>query len=122
MSDTTPLAPRYGEVWTIDLEPTTGREQRKERPCVIISADEFNGGGADLVIAAPITKGGHPRVPWHIDVEKGEGGLRFSGHVMCEQMRTLSLQRFSGSAWGRLADSTMRMVRDRLMVLLDLYQ
>src|SRR5437773_5920862 len=31
-----------GEVWWVNLDPTRGAEIRKQRPCVVISADAIN--------------------------------------------------------------------------------
>src|SRR5438876_4136495 len=31
-----------GEIWWINLDPTRGSEIRKQRPCVVISADAIN--------------------------------------------------------------------------------
>ncbi len=31
-----------GEIWWINLDPAVGREIKKRRPCVVISADEIN--------------------------------------------------------------------------------
>src|SRR5438105_12485889 len=31
-----------GEIWWINLDPTVGREIKKRRPCVVVSANEVN--------------------------------------------------------------------------------
>jgi mRNA interferase MazF len=31
-----------GEIWWVNLDPTIGREIKKQRPCVVISANEVN--------------------------------------------------------------------------------
>ena len=46
--------PKRGEVYTVQLNPTVGREIRKARPCVIVSPDAMNG-LLDTVIVAPLT-------------------------------------------------------------------
>ncbi len=35
-------APRQDEVWLVVLDPTSGAEIRKTRPCLIVSPDEMN--------------------------------------------------------------------------------
>ena len=31
-----------GEIWWVNLDPTVGREIKKRRPCVVLSANEVN--------------------------------------------------------------------------------
>jgi mRNA interferase MazF len=33
---------KRGEIWWINLDPAVGREIRKKRPCVVLTADEVN--------------------------------------------------------------------------------
>ena len=49
-----PSAPRQGDIWWTNLDPTVGREISKKRPCLIVSPDEMNL-HLGTVIAAPIT-------------------------------------------------------------------
>ncbi len=107
-------------MWVVDLDPTVGREQAKTRPCLIVSADAFNESGAELVLAAPITPKASGRIPWHVEVRAGEGGLRRGGHVMCEAVRSVSKERLK-ERWDTADDYTLRLVADKLMVLFDLY-
>ena len=46
--------PRQGEVWLVALDPTTGSEMRKTRPCLVVSPDEMNQHIA-TVIVVPLT-------------------------------------------------------------------
>jgi mRNA interferase MazF len=36
------MNPKRGEIWWVNLDPTQGREIKKHRPCVIVSADWLN--------------------------------------------------------------------------------
>ncbi len=47
-------APRQGEVWWINLDPTQGKEISKKRPCLVVSPDDMNA-HLGTVIVAPIT-------------------------------------------------------------------
>ncbi len=47
-------APRQGDIWWVNLDPTIGREISKKRPCLVVSPDEMNQ-HLGSVIAAPIT-------------------------------------------------------------------
>ena len=46
--------PKQGEVWSVNLDPTIGKEISKKRPCLIVSPDDMNA-HLGTVIAAPIT-------------------------------------------------------------------
>ena len=48
-------APELGDVWWVDLEPVRGHEQRRRRPCLVVSANEFNRVPHGLVWVLPIT-------------------------------------------------------------------
>ena len=77
-----------GEVHLVRLEPTTGSEIRKTRPCLVISPDELNR-YLRTAIVAPMTTGGHA-YPWRI-------ACRFqnrSGFVALDQLRTVDSERF----------------------------
>ena len=45
------------EVRQVRLDPTTGSEMRKSRPCVVVSPDMMNA-RLHTVIVAPLTRGG----------------------------------------------------------------
>src|SRR5580700_10753385 len=47
--------PSRGDVWSINLDPTLGREQAGTRPALVVSVDKFNHGPADLILVLPIT-------------------------------------------------------------------
>ena len=92
------------EVYLVQLDPTTGSEIRKTRPCLVISPDELNL-HIRTVIVAPMTTKGRPyptRVP-----------VRFqgkSGQIVLDQIRTVDKARLvkrlgviSGSAARRVA-------------------
>jgi mRNA interferase MazF len=110
---------RRGEVWLADLEPTRGREQPGERPVLIVSADPFNQGQAGLVIAVPFTtrlRG----IPTHVEVRPPDGGLRDVSFAMCEQLRTLAVDRLAARPFGSVPPAVLRSVEDRLRLLLAL--
>ncbi len=47
---------KRGEIWLASLDPASGREQKGNRPVLILSPQEFNRLGLSLVV--PITQGG----------------------------------------------------------------
>jgi len=60
--------PRRGEIWWLNFSPTKGREQRGDRPALIIAVDRSNASPAELTIAIPMTST-HGRVRFFRDEE-----------------------------------------------------
>ena len=74
---------KAGEIWLARLDPTTGSEIQKTRPCVVISPDEMNE-HLRTVIVAPMTTGSRLaafRIPLTF---QGKQGL-----IVLDQIRTL---------------------------------
>jgi mRNA interferase MazF len=102
----------------VDLDPTIGHEQRGQRPALVISVDELNKSPAGIVIVAPIT-GTDRKIPAHVRVEAGEGGLTKASVIMADQIRTVSRRRL-GRTLGKVSAATMGRVEDRLKLVLGL--
>ena len=110
--------PERGEVWLLDLNPTRGREQSGQRPALVVSVNNFNLSRAGLVIILPITSV-RKAVRSHVEVVAPEGGIQVDSFIKCEDIRSLSKERFL-SRWGVVSPTTMRAVEGRLPYLLDL--
>lgn len=87
-----PSVPLRGEVWITDFGLTRGREQAGRRPALVISADEYNRSPSGLVVVMPITSRA-PKVPWHVEVSAGEAGLTSNGSILCDHLRSVSVDR-----------------------------
>jgi mRNA interferase MazF len=111
-------APSRGEVWDLSLDPTIGHEQAGSRPALILSVDIFNAGPADLVIVIPITRT-ERKVRWHVPVKPPEGGLVAESFIQCENVRSVSRLRVKRLR-GRVSESTLQQVEDRVRILLGL--
>ena len=111
-------AARRGEVWLADLNPTRGHEQAGQRPVVIVSDDLFNHGPAGLVIVLPVTSTIRA-IPSHVVVNPPEGGLRNRSAIMCEVVRSISVERLR-TRIGRLRPASMAVVEDGLRILMRL--
>jgi len=81
-----------GDIWFFDPEPTRGREQKKPRPCLILSVDTYNNGPADLLIIIPITSQ-NKSIPCHIEIKAA--GLTQVSYAMCDQIRCISKERIT---------------------------
>lgn len=102
----------------MDLNPTRGHEQSGTRPCLVISADKFNHSRAELVVVAPITTN-DKRIPSHVRLEVGNGGLEEVSFVKCEEVRCISKDRLIRSVES-VSPSTMADVSARVKFILDL--
>lgn len=111
-------APARGEIWLADLNPVRGREQAGMRPCLVISVDPFNQSPAGLVIVLPVTSK-NKGIRSHVEVLPPEGGVREASYVKCEDVRSISTERLV-SRWGRIRPDTLRLVEDRLRILMGL--
>lgn len=110
--------PSRGEVWLVDLNPTRGHEQTGTRPGLVLSVDLFNHGPAGLVVILPLStvaKG----IPFHVELNPPEGGLKQKSFVKCEDVRSVAKDRLL-RRYGTVSPRTMAAVEDRLRILLNL--
>lgn len=111
-------APRRGEVWFADLNPTLGHEQAGRRPILIVSGTAYNTSQAGMVIALPLTSKTRVllgRVP----IRSPEGGLKVASDILCVHVRAISHNRLL-RRWGEVTPSTMASVESVLRVFLQL--
>ena len=103
--------PLRGDVYLVGLDPTTGSEIRKTRPCLIVSPNEL-AEHLRTTIIAPMTTGGRAS-PWRVPCRFADR----DGFVALDQIRTVDGIRLIRKL-GRLPDATMREV---LGVLQELF-
>lgn len=114
-------SPCRGEIWYVNFSPMKGREQRGDRPALVISDDRFNESPAGLLIVLPLTTTERPGVPWHVAVHPGQAeGLAQTSYVMCEQIRAVSEERFRRRAATPISTNLLATVGDRLRILMRL--
>jgi mRNA interferase MazF len=63
--------------------------------------------------------GKHNDASLHVAVAPPEGDLRQSSSIKCEDIRSVKTDRLV-ERWGRVTPQTLRLVADRLRLLLDL--
>lgn len=114
--------PCRGEVWLVDLGTGRGHEQAGQRLVLVLSLDGFNAGPADLILVIPLTsrvaKSKH--IPSHVPVAPPEGGLKTPSIILCDQLRAVSKNRLSGTAWGSVAPATLAKIEEAVRNLLGL--
>lgn len=109
MNTPTPLDPRRGEVWRVDLEPTRGVELRKTRPAVVIGSNEV--GRLALRLVVPITEwnAGFASAVWMVRIlPSAENGLVKHSAADTLQIRGADLGRFVERIGSLDADSLSR--------------
>lgn len=107
-----------GEVWLANLNPVKGHEQAGKRPCLVISVDLFNQGASGLVVVLPITSK-EKGIPFHVELNPPEGGLRVRSFIKCEDVRSISVERLE-DRWGIVSPEILIAVEDRLRILMGL--
>lgn len=92
------------EVYLINLDPTTGHEIKKTRPCVVISPDEMNR-NIQTVIIAPMTTKSHD-YPTRVRLTfQGK-----TGWIVLDQIRTVDKKRLARKL-GRISDKVTEKVK-----------
>jgi len=100
------------EVWLINLDPTTGSEIKKSRPCLIVSPEAINK-YLDTVIVAPMTssiKSYPTRVACTFQRKDGE--------VALDQIRTVDKKRLIKKL-GSMDTATNNLVCDLLQEMFE---
>ncbi len=108
-----------GDIWYVNLDPVVGREQAKKRPCLVVSPTTFNQGAAELAVIVPITSK-YKTFPWFVPLEPHDSGLPAKSYIISNQVRTVSLARFSGLCIGTAPVRVLIQVEQRLRILLGI--
>ncbi len=107
-----------GEIWLSDLNPVRAHEQAGTRPVLVVSADAFNHGPAQLVVVVPLTTRDR-EIPLRVRIEPPDGGVGEPSFAMCEAVRSISTDRLV-RRWGAVESTTIVAIEDRLRILLEL--
>ena len=91
-----------GEIWWVNLGPAAGREIKKRRPCVVLSANEVNRIRATPVVI-PLSASPEAAPPVVVSVPSaGKDSV-----AVVDQIRAVDMKRFVNRA-GILADADLR--------------
>jgi mRNA interferase MazF len=105
--------PDRGDILWLNFSPQSGREQAGRRPCVVLSPEAYNR-RAGLALVCPITSKvkGYPfEVPLPSE-------LPIRGVVLADQVRTVDYKTREMEVRGRVDDSLVSEILDRLGTLL----
>ena len=83
---------RRGEIYLVSLDATRGREQRGQRPALVIQNDSGNEFSATTMVAVMSTQA-NAGYHFRVEVQPDEGGLREASTIMLDQIRTVDQTR-----------------------------
>lgn len=108
---------RRGEIWTVDLNPTRGREQNKIRPAVVVSSPNATAAIGMLAIV-PLTSTNRGWL-WHVSVPAdGPTGLKKVSFAMIEQMRSIDASVRLRNFRGQVSDDVLTEIDSKIRLYL----
>ncbi len=110
---------KRGDIVLTDLEPVKGSEQGKTRPCLVVQNDLGNK-ASPITIVAAITSKTQKEYPFTVFVQKGEGNLPLDGLVLCNHIRSISVEDRVIKKIGTLRPTTMHKIDEALKTSLGL--
>ena|SRR5437764_10883498 len=103
-----------GEIWWVNLDPTRGAEIRKQRPCVVLSANAINRWRATPIVV-PLSASSEDAVPVVVAVPSaGPASV-----AVVDQIRAVDRSRFV-SRHGRLSSVDLGALEDAIKRVLEL--
>ncbi|MFH1257701.1 MAG: type II toxin-antitoxin system PemK/MazF family toxin [Candidatus Micrarchaeota archaeon] len=109
-----------GDVVLANLEPVRGSEQGKTRPCLIVQNDTANKYSNTTIIVPITSKIPDREYPTTVFLEENSAGLKDAGTILCNQIRTISIESRIIRKIGRLQPEKMRKVDDAIKASLAL--
>ena len=109
------MLPDAGDIAWVDLDPVKGTEQAGRRPAVVLSARIYHE-QSKRALVCPVTSNARP---WHFNVIL-PAGLKTSGVVLIDQIRTVDRSERMFSIIERVPDDVLAEIRARLEALLQI--
>jgi len=109
---------RQYEVYLISLDPATGHEIKKVRPCVIISPDEMNKNISTIIITPMTTQSRF--YPTRIPLKFAGKEVKFAGKeawIVLDQLRTVDRKRLIKKL-GKIDQKTINQVKSIIKEML----
>ncbi|MEW6587122.1 MAG: type II toxin-antitoxin system PemK/MazF family toxin [Nitrospirota bacterium] len=108
-------------IFTADLSPVLGSEQKGTRPVIVVSDEDFNS-VMPVVTVLPLTslKKGRKVYPNEVMLKAGYGGLSHDSIILAHQIRTISKQRLKESFASVNDNETREAIDNALRVHLNL--
>lgn len=91
----------------VGLDPARGHEQAGTRRALVVSYEPFHRSG--LATVCPISAARDDvRYPGEVALPIGAAGQTRAGVILCQQLRTIALERVVGAPEGRISDAGIR--------------
>ncbi len=108
------------EIWIADLNPQIGTEPSKTRPVLTLQTNLLNKIEHPSTIVCPITSNVQPESDiLRVHLKKGTANLKQDCDIMIDQIRAIDNRRLTKRI-GVLPNKLIDMVKDNLMIVLDL--
>ena len=114
-------APKRGELYLVNFDPTVGAEIKKTRPALILQNNIANRYSPVTIVAALSSNISEPPYPTEVVIEPTKGGVKKTSVVLLNQIRTIDKQRLVKKL-GRLKEETMDHVDHALQISLGLVE
>jgi mRNA-degrading endonuclease toxin of MazEF toxin-antitoxin module len=109
---------KRGEIWLVNLDPTSGHEQKGRRPVLIVSPEAFNR-VTKVPVVLPITSGGNFARMAGFAVSLTGAGTKTTGIIRCDQPRALDLAARGGRQLESIPDAIMGEVLARITPIFE---
>lgn len=110
---------KRGDVWLVNLDPTTGHEIKKSRPAVVIQNDIGNK-YSQITIIAPVTSQKLENIyPFEVLLTKKNSGLDKDSKVLLNQIRAIDKKRLLKKL-GRVNDDVLNRIDEAIKISLGL--
>ena len=108
-----------GDVVRVQLDPTSGSEIRKTRPCVVVQRDAANRGGRTTIVCPLTDAAGKRASSLYVPVAAGTAGTTKDSLIVCSQIRAIDTVRVV-ERLGVLPQPVMDRVASGLRAVLDI--
>lgn len=109
---------KRGEIWLVNLDPTSGHEQTGRRPVLIVSPEAFNR-VTKVPVVLPITTGGSFARTAGFAVSLEGARTKTTGVVRCDQPRALDLAARYARKLENAPDAIMDEVLAKVVVIFE---
>ncbi len=103
---------RRGFIYLVDLEPVAGSGESKPRPALVVQNDLGNLSGATTIVVALSSHIPSRLYPFHVALPAEVLGR--AGVVMCEQIRTVEMERLDRQPLAQCPSDVMKQVEQAL--------
>ena len=107
---------KRGDIYSVSLDPASGHEQKRFRPVLILSPEEFNT-VTGVPVVLPITSGGEfaRRNGFAVILS----GTETTGVIRCDQPRSLDLGARRGKKIGEVSPEILNEVMAKVITIFE---